>query len=192
MRTELPIAMSNRHCHLAKADIETLFGKDYQLSPIKDLSQPHQFASDELVEIKGPKGSISGVRVLGPARTASQVEVLASDCYKLGIPIAIRESGKLNDSPSVEIIGPKGTVTLNEGAIVAARHIHMNDQEAKDFNVENGEIVNVEVDGPRGLIFKDVLVRSGEMHALEMHVDTEEGNAAGVKNGQLVKLIKLK
>ena len=192
MRTELPIAMSNRHCHLAKADIDTLFGKDYQLTPIKDLSQPHQFASEELVEIKGPKGSITGVRVLGPARTASQVEVLASDCYKLGIPIVIRESGKLTASPAVEIVGPNGTITIKEGAIVAARHIHMNVQEAKDFNVENGEIVNVEVDGPRGLIFKDVLVRSGEMHALEMHVDTEEGNAAGVKNGQLVKLIKLK
>ena len=106
MRTELPIAMSNRHCHLAKADIDTLFGKDYQLTPIKDLSQPHQFASEELVEIKGPKGSITGVRVLGPARTASQVEVLASDCYKLGIPIVIRESGKLTASPAVEIVGP--------------------------------------------------------------------------------------
>jgi putative phosphotransacetylase len=192
MRTELPIAMSNRHCHLTKEDIDVLFGEGYQLTPIKDLSQPHQFASDELVEIKGPKGSISGVRVLGPARTASQVEVLASDCYKLGIPIVIRESGKLNESPSVSVIGPKGTIELKQGAIVAARHIHMNVQEAKDFNVENGEIVNVEVDGPRGLIFKDVLVRSGDTHALEMHVDTEEGNAAGVKNGQLVKLIKLK
>ena len=120
------------------------------------------------------------------------MEVLASDCYKLGIPIVIRESGKLTASPAVEIVGPNGTITIKEGAIVAARHIHMNVQEAKDFNVENGEIVNVEVDGPRGLIFKDVLVRSGETHALEMHVDTEEGNAAGVKNGQLVRLIKLK
>jgi putative phosphotransacetylase len=191
MKTELPIALSNRHCHLDRTDIDTLFGKGYELTSIKELSQPNQFAAEETVELEGPKGTLKGVRVLGPTRSASQVELLASDCYKLGVPVVIHESGKLDGTPGIKINGPKGSIELKQGVIVAARHIHMNVEEAKEYGVKDQEIVNVEVDGPRGLIFKEVLVRSGVTHSLEMHVDQEEGNAAGVKNGQMVRLIKL-
>ena len=190
MRTELPIANSNRHVHLTEADIETLFGAGYKLTPIKDLSQPGQFACDEVVDVQGPKGTITKVRVLGPARKASQVEILTADSFKLGVPVVIRDSGKLDGTPGCTLIGPKGTVELKEGVIVAARHIHMNLKEAEEFGVKDMDIVSVEVGGERALVFNNVLIRAGEQYALEMHVDTEEGNAAGVKNGQIVKMVK--
>ena len=192
MKNELPIALSNRHCHLTQADICLLFG-DCILEEIEKLSQPHEFVSNDTVMLQGPKGTVSGlnVKVIGPARSASQVEVLASDCYKLGIPVVVRNSGDIEGSPPITIIGPNASIDLPQGAIVAARHIHMSLQDAEEFGVSDREIVHVETEGERALIFKNVLVRSNENYALEMHVDLEEGNAAGVKNGQIVKLIKL-
>lgn len=190
MKTEFPIANSNKHVHLTTEHIAALFGEGYELTHVKDLSQPNQFASNEFVDIVGTKGTVAHVRVLGPARAQTQVEVLVTDTYKLGVPVVIRDSGKLAGTPGCKLVGPCGEVELSEGVIVAARHVHMSPTDAEEFGVKDGDIIDVEVEGPRALVFKNVLVRSGATHALEMHVDNEEGNAAGVKNGQLVKLIK--
>ncbi len=190
MKTEVPIALSNRHVHLTEEHIALLFGEGYELTWIKDLSQPHQFACDEKVDIQGPKGVLKGVRILGPARKADQVEILASDAFKLGVPVVIRDSGQIDGTPGCTIIGPKGSVEINQGVIVASRHIHMSLEEAAEYGVKNDDIVNIEVPGPRGLVFNHVLVRASENYALDFHVDTEEGNAAGAKNGMICKLIK--
>ncbi len=190
MKNKLPIAMSNKHVHLSQEDLEILFGKDYKLTKKKDLSQPGQFAAEEKVELIGPKNTIKGVRVLGPVRSATQIEVSISDAFTLGIEPIIRNSGDIENTPGVKVVGPKGEIELEKGVIIAARHIHMHTDEIKEFGLNNGDIVSVKVDGVRGLVFDNVLVRSGEGHRLEMHVDMEEGNAAGVKNGDMVEVIK--
>lgn len=190
MKNKLPIAMSNKHVHLSQEDLEILFGKDYKLTKKKDLSQPGQFAAEEKVDLIGPKNTIQGVRVLGPVRSATQIEVSISDAFTLGIEPIIRNSGDIENTPGVKVVGPKGEIELEKGVIIAARHIHMHTDEIKEFGLNNGDIVSVKVDGVRGLVFDNVLVRSGEGHRLEMHVDMEEGNAAGVKNGDMVEVIK--
>ncbi|HHV26021.1 phosphate propanoyltransferase [Anaerosalibacter bizertensis] len=189
MKTKLPIAMSNKHIHLSKEDLEVLFGEGYELTKKKDLVQPGQFAAEERVEIVGPKGSLK-VRVLGPVRKNTQIEVSVTDAFSLGVESVIRNSGDIEGTPGLKVVGPKGEVELDKGVIVAARHIHMHTDEAKEYGVKDGDIVSVKIDGIRGLTFHNVLVRSGEGHKLEMHVDMEEGNAAGVKNGDLVEIIK--
>lgn|SRR5699024_77153 len=189
MKTELPIGMSNRHIHLSQGDLEKLFGEGYELTRRKDLSQPGQFAAEEKVDLIGPKRAIKGVRVLGPVRSATQVEVSISDAFTLGVEPVIRNSGDIKDTPGIKVIGPKGEIDLKEGVIVAARHIHMHTDEAKEFGVKDGDVVSVKVGGVRGITFDNVLIRSGEGHKLEMHVDIEEGNAAGTKNGDLVEII---
>ena len=188
MKKELPIALSNRHCHLSQEDLEILFGKGHELTPIKNLSQPGQFACEESIEVSGPKGSLK-MRVLGPVRSKSQIEVLTADTFKLGVPAMIRESGKLDGTPGVKLVGPQGEVELSQGVIVAGRHIHMSLDDGKDFGVKDGDIVNVRVGGERALVFENVLARVSDQYALEMHVDTEEGNAAGCKNGMIVELV---
>lgn len=190
MKKELPIALSNRHIHVSREDLDVLFGKGYELNKIKDLSQPGQYACDEKVEIVGPKNSIKGVRILGPVRPNTQLELSISDAFTLGIKPIVRNSGDIEGTPGVKIVGPKGEVEIKEGAIVAARHIHMHTKDAEDFGVVDNDIVNIKVNGPRGLIFDNVLVRVSDKFALEMHVDIEEGNAAGVKNRDAVELIK--
>lgn len=187
---KLPIALSNRHVHLSPEHLEILFGKGYNLTKKKDLSQPGQYACEETVDIVGPKSTIKGVRVLGPVRGKTQVEISISDAFKLGVEPVIRNSGDIKNTPGAKLIGPKGEVEIEEGVIVAARHIHMSTADAEKFGVKDGDIVKVKTEGIRSLIFENVLIRSGETHALEMHVDIEEGNAAGVKNGDLVELIK--
>jgi len=190
MKTKLPIALSNKHVHLSQADIDVLFGEGYELTPIKDLSQPGQYACDEKVDLVGPKRTIKGVRVLGPARKESQIEVSLSDGFTLGTDVPIKESGKLEGTPGVKLVGPKGEVELSKGLIAAGRHIHMHTDDAKEFGVEDKQIVDIQTAGERALIFKNVLIRVSPSYALEMHVDVEEGNAAGVKNCDLVELIK--
>lgn len=190
MKTKLPIAMSNKHVHLSQEDLEVLFGEGYELTKRKDLSQPGQFAAEEKVDLVGPKRTIKGARVLGPVRSATQIEISVSDAFTLGVEPVIRNSGDIEGTPGIKVIGPKGEIELEKGVIVAARHIHMHTDEVKEFGLNNGDIVSVKVDGVRGLTFDNVLVRSGEGHKLEMHVDMEEGNAAGVKNGDIVEIIK--
>ncbi|HZK33079.1 MAG TPA: phosphate propanoyltransferase [Tissierellaceae bacterium] len=191
MKKQLPIALSNRHIHVSQDDLDTLFGKGYKLNKIKDLSQPGQYASDERVELVGPKRNIKGVRILGPVRSRTQLEISISDAFTLGIEPVIRNSGDVKDTPGIKIVGPKGEIELKEGAIVAARHIHMHPNDAEEFGVVDNEIVNIRVNGPRALIFENVLVRVFDEFALEMHIDVEEGNASGIKNGDMVELIKV-
>lgn len=190
MKNELTIGLSNRHCHLTEKHIEMLFGKEYKLTPVKDLTQPGQFACAETVDVAGPKGKVEDVRILGPARSESQVEFFITDCYRIGVPIVIRESGRIDNTPGAVIIGPKGVCELKNGVIVAARHIHMSIKDAQEFGVKDNDTVDVETDGIRGVIFKNVLIRSGEKYALDMHIDFEEGNAAGIRNGQTVRIVK--
>lgn len=191
MKKTLPIALSNRHIHLGQKDLDILFGEGYELTKMKDLSQPGQYACEEKVDVVGPKGTIKGVRILGPVRPNTQFEVSVADAFTLGVPSVLRNSGDIKDTPGAKLVGPKGEVEISEGIIVAARHIHMHTTDAEEFGVVDKEIVSVKVNGPRGLVFDNVLVRAHKDFALEMHVDIEEGNAAGVRNGDLVELIKL-
>ena len=187
----VPVGVSNRHIHLSTEDLETLFGKGYQLTPIKDLSQPGQFACKEQLTIVGPSlRPIEGVRVLGPVRKASQVEISRTDSFTLKVKPPVRESGDIAGSAPITIIGPKGTVTLKEGCIIANRHIHMSDEEGKAFGLNDGDYVTVEVNGERRTTFYDFQVRVNKAFRLEMHIDTDDANAAGIGNGAKVKIIK--
>lgn len=186
---QLPIALSNKHVHLSQADIDALFGKGHELVNFKPLSQPGQFACEEKIDLVGPKGTIKGVRVLGPARPHSQVEISLADGFALGVKAPIKESGDIAGTPGVKLVGPAGEVELTEGVIVASRHIHMSLTDAENFGVKDKDIVKVKTSGPRALVFENVLVRAHQNFALEMHVDVEEGNAAAVRNGEMVELI---
>ena len=187
----IPIGVSNRHIHLSKADLETLFGKGYELTPIKDLSQPGQYACKELLTIVGPSmRPIENVRVLGPVRKNSQVEISATDSYALKVKPPVRESGNIKDSAPIRIIGPCGVVELNEGCIIANRHIHMSPDEAKVFGVSDGDYVDIDVNGKRRTRWFDVQVRVHKDFRLEMHVDTDDANAAGIGNGFIVTIAK--
>jgi putative phosphotransacetylase len=188
-KLEVPIAVSNRHIHLSKEHVERLFGRNYQLNKLKDLSQPGQFACKETVTLIGPKGKIEKVRVLGPARGDTQIEVSLFDGYTLGITPPIKDSGDIEGTPSVIIQGPRGQLTVPKGLICAARHIHMNRDDASFFNVTNGQRVQVKVTGQRGVIFDNVLIRVSPKYKLEMHIDVDEANAAQIKNGQLGKIL---
>jgi len=182
------VGLSNRHVHLSKNDIKELFGKDYELTVMKDLTQPGQYAANEKIEIVGPKGSLVA-RILGPARNKSQIEISKSDGFVIGINAPVRNSGDLAGTPGVKIVGPKGSVELKKGVIVAARHIHMHTSDAEKFKIEDNSHVDVKVNGERGLIFNNVLVRVNKNYALDMHIDLDEANAAGLKNGELVQIL---
>lgn len=186
----LPVAISNRHVHLSQADLEVLFGSGFELTPMKDLSQPGQFAANEQVDLVGPKRTISGVRILGPARKTSQVEISVTDAFTLGISPVVKNSGDLEGTPGLKLVGPAGEVVLDKGSIVAARHIHMHPTDAEKFGVKDKDVVSVRTEGPRPVVFDNVLVRVNPEYSLEMHVDMDEGNAAFVKNGTLVELVK--
>ncbi|MCR1898393.1 phosphate propanoyltransferase [Irregularibacter muris] len=184
----VPVGVSNRHIHLKQEDLETLFGKGYQLTRYKDLKQPGEFAAQETLEVKTQKGSLKRVRILGPIRNHTQVELSLTDGYTLGINPPIRESGNIQHSSSVTLVGPKGEVILPKGAIAAYRHIHMPEDIAQKHGLTNGQIVQVETTGPRALIFKDVMLRVSDKYALEMHIDVDEANAANLKNGDRVRI----
>ncbi|WP_173915403.1 phosphate propanoyltransferase [Halobacillus sp. Marseille-Q1614] len=188
---EIPIGVSARHCHLNQPSLDILFGKGYELTKKKSLSQPGQFACEETVMIAGPRGSISNVRILGPLRSATQVEISQTDAFKIGAKPPIRQSGHIKSSSPVTIIGPKASLHLDEGLIIAQAHIHMAPKDAEHFNVQNGEVVEVAVEsGPRPIKFSKTVIRVSEKYQLEMHIDTDEANAGSVKTGQSGKLIK--
>lgn len=180
--TDIPVGVSNRHVHLSQVDFNCLFGEGYQMSKMKDLSQPGQYACKETVTICGPKGAIEKVRILGPARSKTQVEVLAGDCFKLGVVSQIRLSGDLHGTPGVTLVGPKGSVQITEGLVIAQRHIHMSCEDAKRLGVKDGQVVSVEVKGQRGGIFDNVAIRANDSSVLEFHVDTEEANAMNLNS----------
>lgn len=188
---DIPVGISNRHIHLSREHVEILFGKGHQLTKLKDLSQPGQYACKEQLTIIGPSmRAIEGVRVLGPERKASQVEISRTDSYVLKVKPPVRESGDIKGSSPITIIGPCGIVTLSEGCIIANRHIHMSEDEGKAFGVRDGEYVDVELRGERRSLFYDVQIRVHKDFRLEMHIDTDDANAAGVGNGFKAKLIK--
>ena len=187
----IPVGISNRHIHLCREHVEILFGKGYELTKSKDLSQPGQYACKEVLTIVGPSmRAIEGVRVLGPERKKSQVEISRTDSFTLKCKPPVRESGDIAGSAPITIIGPKGVVTLNEGCIIANRHIHMSEDEARTFGVVDGEYADVELCGERRSLFYDVQIRVHKDFRLEMHIDTDDANAAGVGNGFRAKLIK--
>ncbi len=187
----VPVGVSNRHIHLTAADVETLFGKGYELTPLKDLSQPGQFACKETLTIVGPSlRPIENVRVLGPVRRASQVEISRTDSFTLKVKPPVRESGDIAGSAPITIIGPKGVVALKEGCIIANRHIHMSVEDGAKFGLKDGDYVDVEADGERRTKFYDVQIRVHKDFRLEMHIDTDDANAAGIGNGAKVKIVK--
>ncbi len=187
----VPVGISNRHIHLSESDLEALFGRGYKLTPIKDLSQPGQYACRETLTIVGPSlRPIENVRVLGPVRKKSQVEISKTDSYVLKVKPPVRESGSLDGSSPITIIGPMGVVTLAEGCIIANRHIHMSPDEAAVFGLKDYDFVTVDVDGARRTRWYDVQVRVHKDFRLEMHVDTDDANAAGIGNGHKVKIVK--
>lgn len=175
----IPIAVSARHIHLTQEAVEALFGPGHQLTPRNELSQPGQFACEETLTVVGPKRSLERVRVLGPTRPKNQIEVSRTDEFWLGVDAPVRRSGDVANSPGVTLQGPAGSLTLTEGLICAARHIHMTPEDAQAFGVEKGDIVEVRINSEdRDLVFGDVLIRVSPKYALEMHVDTDEANAA--------------
>ncbi|MBE5991065.1 MAG: phosphate propanoyltransferase [Paenibacillaceae bacterium] len=186
----IPVGVSNRHVHLSQEDLDTLFGKGYQLTNMKELSQPGQYACKEMVTVCGPKGAIEKVRILGPVRKQTQVEILAADCFKLGRNTTPKMSGELAGTPGITLVGPKGTVETKEGLIIAQRHIHMSPADALKFSVHDGETVKIETEGIRGGIFNNVAIRVTETSALECHLDTEEANAMGLSGSSKVTIVK--
>ena len=186
----VPVGVSARHIHLTQEHVEALFGEGYQLTKKKGL-MGGQFASNETVPIVGLKlRAIENVRILGPVRSKSQVEISATDALRLGVKAPIRESGNIAGSAAIAVVGPKGAIYLNEGCIVAKRHIHMAPQDAMAAGVHDGDIVSVKADNERGTTFNNVQIRVDDSFTLEMHIDTDEANAAKIATGDTVRIIK--
>ena len=189
--TRVLINLSNRHIHVSAQDLEALFGKGYKLTKTKDLVQPGQFACAETVTVVGPKGRLEGVRILGPERKETQCEILASDQFKLGVPgCPTRESGQLDGSFPMEVIGPAGSVKKERGLIIAQRHIHFDLEAARRYDVVDKELVSLRVPGERGAVFENVVCRVSPSYALECHLDFDEGNAVGIGNGSYGEVVK--
>ena len=176
----VPVEISARHCHLCKADLEKLFGQGYELQKLKQLSQPSDFACQETLEIQVGSKKFEKVRIVGPLRSKSQVEISLTDAVGSGITPPVKLSGQLGNTAQVALRGPAGAVDLNEGLIVALHHIHCNKTQAAKLGLKNGDKVNVRVEGMRAVVFEDVVVRAQDDYKLCMHVDTDEGNAAGI------------
>ncbi|KAB7664925.1 phosphate propanoyltransferase [Bacillus sp. B1-b2] len=187
---QIPIGVSNRHIHLTKEHVYQLFGEGYELKVKKELSQPGEFAAEETVTIKTEKSEIAKVRILGPIRSLTQIEISKTDAFHLGIKPPIRPSGKIEGTPGITIIGPNGEITVEEGVIIAERHIHMTPTDAQTFGVEDGQYVSIKVEGERELVFHQVLIRIKDTYALDMHIDTDEANAGGLKTGDKGELLK--
>ena len=188
---EFPVGVSARHVHLSAGDLERLFGPGYALTPDKPLSQPGQFSSRETVEVHGPKGVFPKVRILGPIRRQTQVEISRSDAFVLGLDPPIRDSGALAGSPGARLVGPAGEVIIPAGVIVAQRHLHLHTDDARMLGLKDRDLISVRLAGPRALIFQNVLVRVADNFAMDLHLDTDEANAAGAKNGDRAYLIDL-
>lgn len=186
--TWVPVAISGRHCHLSRADLERLFGPGHELTPMRMLEQPGQFAAEEKVTLETPKGRLN-LRVVGPVRKESQVELSLTEARQLGLAVPVRLSGELEGSPGCRLISAGGSADLPRGVIAAARHLHMSPGEAAAFGLRDGQEVSIRAEGPRGAVMEHVIVRSGNGHALEAHIDTDEANALGIRGGQLCRLL---
>jgi putative phosphotransacetylase len=189
MNPQIPIFISARHVHLKKDDVNALFGENYTLQKDHDIRQKGQFACKETVTLVSLKGNLDEVRILGPERDETQVKISKTDGIRLGITPPLKLSGELENTPGIKTVGRTGSINLECGVIEVKRHIHMNPSDANNFGVKHGDIVMVEVDGDRGIIFDDVVIRVDESFTLEMHIDTDEANAADIQNGELGTLI---
>lgn len=190
MNKPVLIETSARHVHVSRRVLDILFGEGYELTPKKDLSQPGQFACEERVQVIGPKNSFPAVSILGPVRPESQVELSAGDARSIGVKAPIRESGDLKGSAGCKLVGPKGEVELNDGVIIAKRHIHMTPEDAEKYQLEDKQVVSVKVDtDERSLIFGDVVVRVSPKFSLAMHIDTDESNAACCVPGMMGEIL---
>lgn len=192
MENKVLVEISARHVHVSQEDLETLFGKGYELTVKKELSQPGQFACEERVKVIGAKGEFPAVSILGPVRKETQVEVSLTDARSIGVQAPVRESGDLEGSGTCKLVGPAGEVELEKGVIAAKRHIHATTADAEKMGLENGEIVSVEIPTANGrnLTFGDVVVRVSDSYALAMHIDTDEANAAGMAPNTMGTVIK--
>ncbi|MDK2808451.1 MAG: hypothetical protein PWP24_1186 [Clostridiales bacterium] len=186
----VPVGISARHVHLTLEAVSILFGKDHALTVMKALSQPGQYAANEQVQVIGPAGSFSKVRILGPVRAACQVEVSASDARILGVNPPVRASGKIAGTPGVRLMGPEGELELKEGVMIAERHIHMSPEDAAWFGVLNGDMVKIKVSGPKAGTMEQVSVRVDSNYRLDLHIDTDDANAFLLRQGEKVRLEK--
>jgi Propanediol utilization protein len=191
-KMRIPLGVSNRHIHLDRADMDILFGAGSELTHKKDLGQPGQYASEEIVTLKGPKGQLKNVRVLGPLRSQTQIEISRTDGRTLGVDAPVRESGSLDSTPGIEIIGPAGSVVKDKGVIAALRHIHMTPQEALHAGLADGQRVCVQLGTKeaRGAVLQNTVVRVSDRYALEMHIDVDEANALGVSSGDFALVVE--
>ncbi len=186
----IEVEASGKHVHLCEEHINILFGRDYKLNKVKDLSQPGQYACKERVTITGPKGSLKNVVVLGPARKSTQVEISLTDATVLGIKAPVKESGKIEGTPGITISTERATLTIDKGVIVAKRHIHITPEDAEKFGVKDKEIIQAKVYGNRPLIFDDVVIRVSPDFRTYMHIDYDEANACGFTKGTLCRIVK--
>jgi len=187
----VPIGVSARHIHVCQAHLEELFGRGYQLKVFKDLTQPGQYAAEEQVTLVGPKGVLQKVRILGPCRSKTQIEVSQTDAYALGIGnVPTRDSGDLENSPGIIICGPNGAVTVKEGVVIAKRHIHLIPEQAAQYGLVDKDLVKVKIDNERGITFDNVLIRVNDQYAMDFHLDFDEANACGAKTGMQGKVYK--
>ena len=182
------VEASGRHVHLSRKELDALFGTGYELTKVKDLSQPGQYASKERLTVVGPKGAFHNVVILGPVRKESQVEISLTDCLQLGVKAPIRESGDIEGTPGIVLVNGDKSVSLDKGLIVAKRHVHMTPEDAEKMGVKNHDIVKVKVEGARPLIFDDVVIRVSPKFATYMHIDYDEANACGFSKGMVVLL----
>ncbi len=192
MENQVLVEISARHVHVSQEDLETLFGKGYELTVKKELSQPGQFACEERVKVIGTKGEFPAVSILGPCRKDTQVELSLTDARSVGVAAPVRESGDIEGSGTCKLVGPAGEVELTKGVIAAKRHIHATTADAEKMGLTNGEIVSVEIptSNGRNLTFGDVVVRVSDSYALAMHIDTDEANAAGMAPNTMGTVIK--
>ncbi len=190
MSKQLLVEVSARHIHVSQNDLEILFGPNHKLTPKKDLSQPGQYACEEKVTLVGPRSQMK-LSILGPVRKETQVELSLTDARALGVTALIRESGNIEGTEGIKLVGPVGEVIIEKGVIAAKRHIHMTSQDAENLGVKNGEIVNVRVaNDERTTIFGDTVVRISDSYALAMHIDTDEANAAAISGSVCGEIVK--
>lgn len=182
----IPVGVSVRHVHLSRADADALFGPGYELVKKRDVTQPGQYVTRETVDLVGPKGEVRGVAIINPLRKQTQVEIARTDAFALGVSPPLRESGKLEGTPGITLRGPAGTVQIASGVILAHRHVHMNPEQAKDYGVKDKDTIQVKVEGEREMTMGDVIVRVHPEYDLDMHIDTDEANAAGLDNNSVV------
>lgn len=187
---QVPVGISMRHIHLSRREVDALFGRTYQLTPLRPLSQPGQFACQECLDVIGPKGVLHRVRILGPERPEAQVELAQTDCRTIGVQAPVRPSGRVEGTPGVLLQGPRRVLSLSQGVIIADRHLHMSTAQAQAFGLSDGDVVRVEIGGGKPGVLDGVLVRAGGKYELDLHLDTDDANAFQLKQGQLVTVLE--